>query len=164
MNSVDPQAAGKHFLDFTLVFYTMAQRHYRHSNQIKANTKAFQTLMTLMNIEETGSEPLTMSSLADELHITKQQMTKLVNDLEGQNMVERVHDSINRRQVYIHISDKGKSMMDELKALMLESTVEAMKAYTKEELDQLDHCLQTMTRLLGKLDIKIDCPVDSPLC
>lgn len=163
MNLIDPQTAGEHFLDFSLAFYSLAQRQYRHANQIKANTKAFQTMMALLEAELSGYEPFTMSSLADELRITKQQMTKLVNDLEDQNMVARVHDSSNRRLVYIHITEGGKVMMEELKSLMLGSTVKAMELYTEEELAELDHCLQTLTRLLGKLDIRLPEHLEPPL-
>lgn len=150
MNLADRETVGRHFLDFLIGFCSMSQRQYRHSNQIKANTKAFHALLTLSQNGMPEAETFTMSSLAEALCITKQQITKLVNDLEEQDMVKRVHDSKNRRQVYIRITENGRSLIDGLKALMLSSTVKAFDCYTPEELEELDHCLLTLSRLLSR--------------
>jgi DNA-binding MarR family transcriptional regulator len=64
-----------------------------------------------------------MSFLADEMGITKQQLTKLVNDLEAMGLVKRIHDERNRRQVYVTLTDDGRNEFEEIKQAMLECTV-----------------------------------------
>ena len=105
-----------------------------------------------MTLNELDGHKLTMSELADQLDITKQQLTKLVNDLEEKELVQRTHDSRNRRQVYIHITDQGARMLTDLKQSMLDSTLKALSCYTEEELAKLDHCLTNLSELLEKFN------------
>lgn len=145
----DALAVSDHFLKFTIRFFTLAKSQYQQQNVVKANSLAFNTLMTL---NELNGHELTMSELADQLDITKQQLTKLVNDLEEKELVQRTHDSRNRRQVYISITDRGIQMLMDLKESMLDSTLKALSGYTEEELAALDHCLVRLADLLGKFN------------
>lgn len=149
-NKIDSQLVSAHFLKFALSFFCLAKSQYHQQNLVKANTLAFQTLVTLSELD---GHSLTMSVLAERLDITKQQLTKLVNDLEEKQLVERKHDPKNRRRVYIQITDHGSSMLKELKESMLESTMHAMSGYTEEELAEMDHCMVRLAELLKKFNM-----------
>mgnify|MGYP000358611757 CR=1 FL=1 len=82
----DYRTVGEHFLDFTITFFNLAKSKYQQQNQIKANSVGFQALILL---NQTGRSAPTMSELAARLEITKQQLTKLVNDLEEKGLVKR---------------------------------------------------------------------------
>ena len=97
----DYRTVGEHFLDFTITSFNLAKSKYQQQNQIKANSVGFQALILL---NQPGRSAPTMSELAARLEITKQQLTKLVNDLEEKDLVRREHDSRNRRQVYLYIN------------------------------------------------------------
>ena len=84
----------------------------------------------------------TMSFLADEMGITKQQLTKLVNDLEAMGLVKRIHDERNRRQVYVTLTDDGRNEFEEIKQAMLECTVAGLKDFSEDELEQLGIALK----------------------
>ena len=92
----------------------------------------------------------TMSFLADEMGITKQQLTKLVNDLEAIGLVKRIHDERNRRQVYVTLTDDGRTEFEEVKQAMLECTMDRLKGFSSEELGQLEDCLEKLIPLLVK--------------
>lgn len=145
------ETAGVHFVDFTLTFFNMAKNIYRHENQIRANSLAFQVLLEL-NEHSVDSPAITMSDLADCLRITKQQLTKLVNDLEDKHLVQRTHNAANRRKVYISITDEGRRLLNVLYQEMSETTQQVLANFTPEEIQQLDQALTTMTRLLDKFD------------
>ena len=70
----------------------------------------------------------------------------------AKELVERIHDTANRRRVYIRISRHGLEMMDELKQSMLKSTTAALSAYSEDELEELDHCLCRLTKLMEKFN------------
>ena len=146
------QAVSVHFLRFTINFFSLAKSQYHQQNVVKANTLAFNTLLTL---NELNGHDLTMSELAEELDITKQQLTKLVNDLEEKELVKRIHDSKNRRQVYIRITERGAQMLADLKSRMMEGTINALSAYTEEELAELDECLVKLGTLLEKFNTNV---------
>ena len=143
------QTVGAHFLRFTINFFALAKGQYHQQNVVKANTLAFNTLLTL---NELNGHDLTMSELAEELDITKQQLTKLVNDLEEKELVRRIHDSKNRRQAYIRITERGAQMLADLKSRMMDSTVNALSSYTEDELAELDECLVKLGKLLEKFN------------
>lgn len=107
----------------------------------------FQVLFILSMPEYT--QP-TMSFLADEMGITKQQLTKLVNDLEAMGLVKRIHDERNRRQVYVTLTDDGRNEFEEIKQAMLECTVAGLKDFSEDELEQLGDCLERLIPLLEK--------------
>ena len=141
-------SAGLKFMDFAIRFFNMAKCQYQQQNQVKANKAGFQVLFILSMPEYT--QP-TMSFLADEMGITKQQLTKLVNDLEAMGLVKRIHDERNRRQVYVTLTDDGRNEFEEIKQAMLECTVAGLKDFSEDELEQLGDCLETMITLLEKL-------------
>lgn len=57
-------------------------------------------------------EPLTMSELARYTMSSKQQMTKVVNRLVEQELVERVYDPSNRRIIKIKVTEKALSYIE----------------------------------------------------
>ena len=140
-------SAGLKFMDFTIRFFNMAKCQYQQQNQVKANKAGFQVLFILSMPEYT--QP-TMSFLADEMGITKQQLTKLVNDLEAMGLVKRIHDERNRRQVYVTLTDDGRNEFEEIKQAMLECTVAGLKDFSEDELEQLGDCLERLIPLLEK--------------
>lgn len=140
-------SAGLKFMDFAIRFFNMAKFQYQQQNQVKANKAGFQVLFILSMPEYT--QP-TMSFLADEMGITKQQLTKLVNDLEAMGLVKRIHDERNRRQVYVTLTDDGRNEFEEIKQAMLECTVAGLKDFSEDELEQLGDCLERLIPLLEK--------------
>ena len=82
--------------------------------------------------------------------ITKQPLTKLVNDLEAMGLVKRIHDEKNRRQVYVSLTDEGKDEFEEVKQAMLACTVAGLKGFSVDELGQLEDCLEKLIPLIEK--------------
>lgn len=146
-HSNDCRNAGELFLKFTIRFFNLAKASYQQQNQIKANTLAFHAMMRL---NQPDFKAPTMSELAKELDIPKQQLTKLVNDLESKGLVERQHDSINRRQVYLYITASGSAILSQLKETMLDCTVAGLSDFTEDELKELTCCLERLSQLLEK--------------
>lgn len=145
----DSRTVGEHFLEFIISFFNLAKGRYQQQNQIKANSVAFHALVVL---NQPGRPAPTMSELASELEITKQQLTKLVNDLEEKQLVERQHDHRNRRQVYLTITPTGVRIVQQLKEAMLSCTMAGLSGFTREELSEMDDCLVRLSALLDKFD------------
>lgn len=95
---------------------------------------------------------MTMSELAAQTRMPKQQMTKMVNRLVVQQLVEREDDPQDRRIVRIRITDKALEYIDRF----LEN-----EAGFHEFLDQLDEegkrKLQTALKLLFEVFSEIPC-------
>ena len=125
---------GIHFLEFALGFLSLAKCHYQPSHDMKVNSLPF-------------------------LSITKQQLSHMIKVLEERGLVERIHDTANRRRVYIRICDSGREMMNQMKQEMLSSTLFGLRAYTPEELASMDECLCRLMELMKKFNCETDEPV-----
>ena len=110
MNPRKDEELASLFFDVFSDFMLTLKKSAASEAELKMNSHTFFVLFTLTHSE---GVPITMTMLAEALQISKQQLTKLVNDLEGKNYVERIHDQVNRRLVYIRITADGQRRMDE---------------------------------------------------
>ena len=147
MNDSYDRELAETFLTFMLDYYAMIRRHIVEKNEIRFHSHGFYLLNIL---ESNKDELLTMSACAKQMNITKQQLTKLVNDLEAMGLVKRIHDERNRRQVYVTLTDDGRTEFEEVKQAMLECTMDGLKGFSSEELGQLENCLEKLIPLLVK--------------
>lgn len=150
MDEEKKQLAGNAFLDFTILFYTMTKCMYRHENQIRAHSLAFQALLDLNRLPP-DKPSMTMSELAEDLKITKQQLTKLVNDLEEKNLAARFHDRTNRRLVNVSITPEGQALLRQLKSDMLRTTFQAFSDLSPSEVELLGNALSSINPLITKM-------------
>lgn len=148
-NLMDLEHVSVHFLEFAIAFLTLAKCQYQSDTNVKVNSLSFFTLVALDNW---AAEDYTMSELAEKLQITKQQFSRLINDLEEKGFVERIHDKTNRRRVYIRICDLGRAMMDDLKQNMLDTTLNSLRSYSVSELAELDFCICRLIKLMQKFN------------
>ena len=147
--SVEQNTVGIHFLEFAVAFLSLAKCQYQQEQEVKVNSLPFFTLIAL---DSWAEEDYTMSELAEKLQITKQQLSRLINDLEEKQLVERIHDTANRRRVYIRICEPGRQMISEVKQGMLDSTIYGLRAYSPAELTELDGCICRLIELMGKFN------------
>lgn len=133
------------FFDVFSDFMLTLKKSAASEAELKMNSHTFFVLFTLTHSE---GVPITMTMLAEALQISKQQLTKLVNDLEGKNYVERIHDQINRRLVYIRITADGQRRMDEFARSALEPVTTALRQYSPEEKERLAGSFAELTEFL----------------
>ncbi len=85
-------------------FYSACQRHPGTTPGPKIHSHGFHILYLL---ERSQEKRLSMSFLLTELQMTKQQLSKLVNELEDLDMIERERVGHDRRNVFIHLTAYG---------------------------------------------------------
>lgn len=139
----------QHFLEFYIRFLSFAKCHFHKEQELRADSLAFHALASLRTLSR---QELTMSELAKEMMITKQQLTRLINDLESRGFVERIHNPVNRRQVYIRISADGIALLHDAQETMKEHTASMMNLFTPAEQQEIDSCLMRLTELFSRLD------------
>ena len=78
MTEANDLVIARKFLDFMVDYYAMMRRHLVDANEYRMHSHGFSTLYALRAYRNC---PVTMTEFANEMGITKQQLTKLVNDL-----------------------------------------------------------------------------------
>ena len=116
--------------------------------ELKMNSHSFNNLWTL---DRLSAQELTMTRLAEEMGISNQQLTKLVNELEEKGLVIRSHDRKNRRLVHIQITDEGRSYMEKQLKDMQAQVCRAIEVFDPKEKEELAQSLKTLNRLCEKL-------------
>ena len=151
MSETMPEASdivvAKKFLDFMVDYYALTRRHTIETNEYRTNSHGFSMLYVLSNYQ---NQPITMSHFADEMGITKQQLSMLVNDLEEKEYVARAHNKENRRQVYISITDKGLEHLEVMIGELLHEVMRALSGFTKAEKKKIEKSAVTMSELFQK--------------
>jgi DNA-binding MarR family transcriptional regulator len=100
-------------------------------------------------LEEEGT--LHVVEIGEKLQIAKAQMTKLIDKLVELNLVAREADAADRRTINISLSNQGKKIIAEHKAIILKAVQEAMAQLSDEDLTTLDNSLRKLQEILSKL-------------
>ena len=137
----------RNFLNFMVDYYALIRRHEIETNENRANSHGFSMLYALRKYQ---NQPITMTRFADEMGITKQQLTKLVNDLEDKEYVMRTHNRENRRQVYISITDQGRAYLETMIGELIHEVLRVMQYLDADEKEKMDQSVVVLSELFRK--------------
>ena len=110
---------------------------------------SLETYYCLETVKRCGG--ITMTNLARELKVPKQQVTKLIDKLSEYQFVERVSNERDRRSVRIQLTPKASAYLDEyyLKNRVFIQMLE--EQLTEEELQRLNEAARVLNEILPKL-------------
>ncbi len=118
-------------------FYSALQHHPATMVGPKIHTHGFHILYLL---ERAHDKRLPMSFLLTELHMTKQQMSKLINELEALEFIERVRTGHDRRNVFIRLTAHGSTYFRSCAAAVSDAIADAFQKQPIEK-TELVHSL-----------------------
>ncbi|MGN0520954.1 MAG: MarR family winged helix-turn-helix transcriptional regulator [Candidatus Fimenecus sp.] len=125
-------------------FYSALHRHPASMAGPKIHTHGFHILYLL---ERAHDKRLPMSFLLTELQMTKQQMSKLINELEELDFIERVRTGRDRRNVFIRLTARGSTYFRSCAAAVSDAIAEAFQKQPSEK-TELVHSL--LLQLIGE--------------
>lgn len=106
-------------------------------------------LQALMLLERAG-RPACMTSLAEELCVSRQQFTKVANALVEKGYVAREPSSENRRMILLTITPEGKAALRGILRDAIDALSDSFYCYTEEELRILQKAAQILRSHIGK--------------
>lgn len=95
--------------------------------------------------------PMPISEVGKRLYISKPYMTRLVDDLIAEDLVERLPDSSDRRVINIRITGMGRKRIDEIGNLLRDDIADLLSDLNNEDIRVLDEALKNLNKVLGKL-------------
>lgn len=96
-------------------------------------------------------EVFTMTELSNEMYISKQQMTPIIDKLVDNGFVQREHDNIDRRSIKISLTSAGLRFLDDTNkdtATMIKSKIEKLDT---DDLNSLHLALDDLQRIISKI-------------
>lgn len=126
------------------------RRVFRHLVSLK-DAPISMTQLTCLSIIEKQNK-LTMSALAKKLSMSNQQLTKVVDTLEGYELVVRTVDETNHRQIFVQTSERGKQLMYALRAEIDRKLNYVLRNQDEGEIDNLYNCFAYLAKYFAKID------------
>jgi len=120
---------------------------------------------TVAQLSKTGLSPMqmhamillkensacTMSALAGEMLMPKQQVTPIIDKLVTEKLVQREYDPVDRRIIRIRLTTLGLELLEKDKKNKLDVLNAKLANLDASELQSLDHAATTFFKLIQKL-------------
>lgn len=94
---------------------------------------------------------LSMSELAKQILVSKQQLTPIIDKLIDLELAIREHDLKDRRNVTIRLSEKGHAFIDDRRHDLAVMISELIQPLPDSDIDALNRSAQEITSVLNKL-------------
>lgn len=98
---------------------------------------------------ETG---ISMTQLAQKINISKQQLTPLVNKLEGKSYLTRIQDRNDKRIVKLMLTEKGKKLVSKRWEDIYFLLNNRIRCLSEDDLTDLDYAINKILRIINKLE------------
>ncbi|HHY09887.1 MAG TPA: MarR family transcriptional regulator [Firmicutes bacterium] len=108
-------------------------------------------LMFLSHHSKRGCGGIQPSELGNILRLTRPTITSLVNSLEDKDYVERIHDETDRRVVFVHLTAKGRELVEENRQEFVKTLSELIDYLGKDDAREL---IRLMGKVKGFLETK----------
>ncbi|MDQ0201548.1 MarR family winged helix-turn-helix transcriptional regulator [Neobacillus ginsengisoli] len=95
---------------------------------------------------------ISMTQLAQNIGISKQQLTPLVNKLEEAEYVKRVSDTNDKRVVNLFLTEKGRKMASLRWEEFYHTLCKRFDELNEDDLLDLEYALTKINRILSKLE------------
>jgi MarR family transcriptional regulator, organic hydroperoxide resistance regulator len=98
-----------------------------------------------------GEGALRVATIGEKLHVSKAQMSQLLNKLVDLGLVERNRDDKDRRATNIGLTSRGKKIFRESENALIKSVEGSLSRLSENELEELSISLKKMQQILNKL-------------
>ncbi len=148
MNEFPPQVTGD-IIDFVVLMSEHLSRPFEE--RFKDNFTALQ-IYTMCKLAMNG--PMTMTELADSMHITKQQMTKVIGRLSQEGHVSRHHDENDKRIIISEISGETLEYIKHRRECFSEYIKTTFSKLNDDEIQELCDSIRTLNGIMHKLSTR----------
>jgi len=112
-------------------------------------TKTQMNIFTVLDMEG----DLSMKRIAQLIATSQEQATRTVAPLADAGYVERRTDPANRTRIFIHLTDKGKEILENSRKVLLENLSEKLtKDISEEDREELCGAASKIVSLLDKIN------------
>lgn len=106
-------------------------------------------LQIMVTLKENGKSPI--SDVAKRLLISTPNMTKLLNKLIEEKLVERFPDQKDRRVINIDLTEKGQNLLHDRFQKVKSTFKEKLSTLSDDQLNKLDFSLTTLLEILESI-------------
>jgi len=138
--------AGENIFEMTMAFKTKFFNPHLLSKSCEVPPSQIRVLFFLK-----GHGENTMSTLAHHLHISRPNLTPIIDKLLEDGYVERNASSKDRRILLISLSEKGWGFLEEMNKMVIENFKERIKSLSDEEIVILNESAKHFLEIMKKI-------------
>lgn len=120
--------------DMGPLLYKLVFQSSSHQEDLGVTRTQLQALILLAK-----KEPLNMTQLSKEMGVSRQQLTRVVDGLVEKRLAQRVESPVNRRMIFLQMTDKGRCLLEGAIQDCAEQLKKELSLLTEEEKDILIH-------------------------
>lgn len=90
------------------------------------------------------SQPVTPSEISECQYISMPNTSRELRKLSEQQLIEKSHDTADRRKQYIYLSNDGTNMMHEAFASIESRFLDRIQHATKEDIEEIERALDVL--------------------
>ena len=135
------------------LFVLISILHRNYMRPVEQHHSNFVTplqLQTLMILQQKTTLPMT--ALANELTLTKQLVTPVIDKLVKKGLVQRESDSLDRRIIKVRLTSEGYDFLNSSREGVLNMLANNLKQLDNESLLRLNRALNETITILTKLE------------
>lgn len=119
-----------------------------HSRKLNTDFKiTAPQMICLYSLMQDG--PMTLSALASSVSLGASTTNGIVDRLEAKGMLKRERDKVDRRKVYLHITQAGKELTHQAPALLQDQLADALQKLPELEQAAIALSLERVVELMG---------------
>jgi DNA-binding MarR family transcriptional regulator len=138
--------AGENIFEMTMAFKTKFFNPHLLSKSCEVPPSQIRVLFYLK-----GHGENTMSTLAHNLHISRPNLTPIIDKLLEDGYVERNANTKDRRILLISLSEKGWKFLEEMNKMVIENFKERIKSLSDEEIVVLNESAKHFLEIMKKI-------------
>lgn len=120
----------------------------------KLEKSAVDRYYMIVQVLEEKDQQFTQQSLGNFLNVDKVTMVRIVDHLTDKGIIERVSNPVDRREKFIHLTDKGRKSLKEINDAISEINEITLKGFSGKEKEQFYSMLERMHTNLEDLPSK----------
>jgi DNA-binding MarR family transcriptional regulator len=102
-------------------------------------------------------QPLPMQEVANRLLVSASTVTRVIDQLVRRGLVRRVPDKADRRSIWVHLTQRGKDRLLQVKANRLENSQAILSLIEPEDQQQLIHQLMILDKAAARCrEVKLE--------
>ncbi len=133
-----------------VVHRTVGKGIFREAWQNLGENVSRHHLEVMRKLHESG--PLCMAEIADDLLISRPQMTRLIDELVDLGMVVRIPDEADRRRINASLTDRGVRTLDRFQSLLVQCWTARLSTVGDEDLEELSVALEKLREALSRTE------------
>ncbi len=124
--------------------------HYfkRFGKQLSNNRVNFFEMHLLSYLSH--EKELSMTIISNKLHISKPNLTAIVDKLVKEGYVQRKFDESDRRLILIELTEKGQEYQQECSKARYESVAKMFEKFSDDDFIEFNKSIETITKILNK--------------